>query len=86
MLPFDEGSDALFGITAPRANEDALASIRHEPSLKRYTSLSPRFTIPRDHVAAVMALAIQACRQRTAAKWKLPPDEAVVLEYVNNRP
>jgi hypothetical protein len=42
--------------------------------------------VPKDKLDAVFQLAIKACRERTLAHIKLPPDENFSVEYVTNKP
>jgi hypothetical protein len=94
-LKFDEESQALYDAIAPRFPEahfqDILAKL--EPKLpgegtllQRYENWRRGFVIPKDKLDAVFQLAIKACRERTLAHIKLPPNENFSVEYVTNKP
>ena len=52
----------------------------------RYEVFDTKFRIPPDRVPGVMTRALQACREQTIAHIRLPPEERVTVEYVNNKP
>ncbi len=94
-LKFDEESQALYDAVAPTFPEthfqEILAAL--EPKLpgegslvQRYENWRRAFVIPKDKLDAVFQLAIKACRERTLAHIKLPPEENFSVEYVTNKP
>ena len=94
-LKFDEESQALYDAVAPTFPEahfqEILATL--EPKLpgegsllQRYENWRRAFVIPKNKLDAVFRLAIKACRERTLAHIKLPPDENFSVEYVTNKP
>ena len=94
-LSFDEESQALYDVIAPRFSEshfqEILASLEAKlpgegPLLQRYENWRQAFVIPRDKLDTVFQLAIKACRERTLAHIKLPPNENFSVEYVSNKP
>jgi len=94
-LSFDEESQALYDVIAPRFSEshfqEILASLEAKlpgegPLLQRYENWRQAFVIPRDKLDTVFQLAIKACRERTLAHIKLPPSENFSVEYVSNKP
>ena len=94
-LKFDEESLALYDAIAPTFPESHFQEIlaRLEPKLpgqgpllQRYENWRRAFVIPKDKLDPVFQLAIKACRERTLAHIKLPPDENFSVEYVTNKP
>ena len=94
-LKFDEESQALYDAVAPTFPEshfqEVLATLEpklpgKEPLLQRYENWRRAFVIPKDKLDKVFQLAIKACRERTLAHIKLPPDENFSVEYVTNKP
>jgi hypothetical protein len=94
-LKFDEESQALYDAIAPRFPETHFEEIlaKLEPKLpgegtllQRYENWRRAFVIPKDKLDAVFQLAIKACRERTLAHIKLPPNEDFSVEYVTNKP
>jgi hypothetical protein len=94
-LKFDEESQALSDAVAPAFPEGHFQEIlaRLEPKLpgegpllQRYENWRRAFVLPKDKLDAVFQLAIKACRERTLAHIKLPPDENFSVEYVTNKP
>jgi hypothetical protein len=93
---FDQETEALFGVQVPpRYDQQRLAHIRSQIDAllpgrgglaERYSSFDQRFTVPPDHLPAVMDRALQGCRERTLAHMNLPPSEAVTVEYVHGKP
>ncbi|HMJ05298.1 MAG TPA: hypothetical protein VK474_03490, partial [Chthoniobacterales bacterium] len=55
------------------------------PLAQRYEAWRQRFIIPREKLDAVFQLAIKACRERTLAHIKLPPNESFTVEYVTGK-
>jgi len=94
-LKFDEESQALYDAVAPTFPETHFQEIlaRLEPKLpgegpllQRYENWRRAFVISKDKLDTVFQLAIKACRARTHAHIKLPPDENFSVEYVTNKP
>ena len=83
-LKFDEESQALYDAVAPRFLEthfqEILAKLESKlpgegTLLQRYENWRRAFVIPKDKLDTVFQLAIKACRERTLAHIKLPPNE-----------
>jgi hypothetical protein len=94
-LKFDEESQALYDAVAPTFPETHFQEIlaKLEPKLpgegsllQRYENWRQAFVIPKDKLDTVFQLAIKACRERTHAHIKLPPNENFSVEYVTNKP
>src|ERR1700757_2749169 len=94
-LKFDEESQALYDAVAPTFPEahfqEILARLEPKlpgegPLLQRYENWRRAFVLPKDKLDTVFQLAIKACRERTLAHIKLPPDENFSVEYVTNKP
>ena len=94
-LKFDEESQALYDAVAPKFPDSHFQEIlaKLEPKLpgegtvlQRYENWRRAFVIPKDKLDAVFQLAIKACRERTLAHIKLPPNENFSVEYVTNKP
>ncbi|PYJ23656.1 MAG: hypothetical protein DME99_02205 [Verrucomicrobia bacterium] len=94
-LKFDEESQALYDAIAPTFSETHFQEIlaRLEPKLpgegsllQRYENWRRAFVIPKDKLDTVFQLAIKACRERTVAHIKLPPNENFTVEYVTDKP
>jgi len=94
-LKFDEESQALYDAVAPRFLEthfqEILAKLESKlpgegTLLQRYENWRRAFVIPKDKLDTVFQLAIKACRERTLAHIKLPPNENFTVEYVTNKP
>jgi hypothetical protein len=94
-LKFNEESQALYDAVAPTFPEthfqEILATLEPKlpgdgPLLQRYEKWRQAFVIPKDKLDTVFQLAIKACRERTLAHIKLPPDENFSVEYVTNKP
>jgi hypothetical protein len=94
-LKFDEESQALYDAIAPSFPETHFQEIlaKLEPKLpgegtllQRYENWRRAFMIPKDKLDTVFQLAIKACRERTLAHIKLPPNENFSVEYVTNKP
>jgi hypothetical protein len=92
---FDEETLALFDLRLTPLDTNGLTIARMQIArllpgkgslAARYAALDENFTIPRERLPAVMARAIEACREQTQAHWQLPPDEKVTLEYVHDKP
>jgi hypothetical protein len=94
-LKFDEESQALYDAVAPTFPETHFQEIlaELEPKLpgegsllQRYENWRRAFVIPKEKLDKVFQLAIKACRERTYAHIKLPPNENFTVEYVTNKP
>src|SRR5947208_4202382 len=94
-LKFDEESQALYDAVAPKFSETPFQEILDslEPKLPgegslllRYENWRRAFVIPKDRLDTVFQLAIKACRERTLAHIKLPPNENFSGEYVTHKP
>jgi hypothetical protein len=94
-LKFDEESRAMYDAVAPSRPEADFANVlaRLEakipgqgPIVARYEEWRKPFMIPKEKLNAVFQLAIQACRERTLAHVKLPPNESFTIEYVTEKP
>jgi hypothetical protein len=94
-LKFDEESQALYDAVAPTFPETHFQEIlaKLEPKLpgegsllQRYENWRRAFVIPKEKLDKVFQLAIKACRERTLAHIKLPPNENFSVEFVTNKP
>jgi hypothetical protein len=92
-LSFDEESKALYDAVAPRHDEAHFQAMldKLEPRfpgsgslVDRYDAWRRAFVIPREKLDTVFQAAIAACRERTVAHVKLPPEHFTV-EYVTNK-
>ncbi len=92
---FDEESKDLFGVLAPRHPESYFKNEVHLlDSLlpgtgsipERFQQLESKFIIPKNKIDTIFKTAIAASRQRTLAKFTLPPEERFTLEYVTGKP
>jgi len=94
-LSFDEEARALYDVTPPTNTKQHFREILARldkalpgsgPVPARYTEFRKAFVIPRAQVDTVFKAAIAACRERTARRVTLPPDESFVVEYVTDTP
>ncbi|HZS16720.1 MAG TPA: hypothetical protein VFA51_02185 [Candidatus Udaeobacter sp.] len=94
-LKFDEESRDLYDSVAPTFPDthfqEILAKLESKipgdgPLLQRYEKWRRDFLIPKEELDTVFRLAIKACRERTIAHVKLPPNENFTVEYVTNKP
>ncbi len=95
-LTFDQETQSLFGLRIPpRYDRRPLARIRAELNLmlpgkgslaNRYLAFDSKFVVPPRRLPAVMARAIEGCRERTLTHIQLPPGEHITVEYVHNKP
>ena len=92
-LSFDEESKALYDAVAPHYDEAHFQTVldRLAPRfpgsgslVDRYDAWRRAFVIPREKLDTVFQAAIGACRERTLAHVKLPPEHFTV-EYVTNK-
>lgn len=93
-LKFDEESRVIYDAVAPTHTEAEFQAILDQLAVKlpgegplapRYEEWRKRFIIPKEKLDAVFQLAIKACRERTLAHIKLPPDESFTVEYVTGK-
>jgi len=93
-LTFDEESKALYDAVAPTNGEAHFQAIVDELDpllpgggslIERWSAYRSGFVIPPEKLDAVFRIAIEACRQRTAAHLTLPEREAFNLEYVTDK-
>ena len=93
-LTFDEESRALYDAVAPTHDDDHFQRIIDslEPLLpgdgtliERWETFRSAYVIPPDKLDAVFRAAIDACKERTAARFDLPPGESFNLEYVTDK-
>ncbi|MGI9088675.1 MAG: hypothetical protein ACR2HH_13205 [Chthoniobacterales bacterium] len=94
-MKFDDESRALYDAVAPTLSEAHFQKVLteleqkipgHGPLFARYEEWRKAFAIPKEKLATVFELAIKACRERTLAYVKLPPNESFTVEYVTNKP
>lgn len=89
---FDERTSQYFGLTIAGESlidhrEEIGALLPGHGSLaQRYAKFDQQFLVPPDRLPAVMARAIQGCRDQTLRHLRLPAGEAVRVEYVHNKP
>lgn len=91
---FDEESELLYDAVAPHLDADTfdtlLADLEAElpgegTVTERYNVFRDQFIIPPDKLDAVFRVAIEECKQRTAAHFALPDTESFTLEYVTDK-
>ena len=94
-LGFDEESRALYGVAAPKGDEEHFQMVigrldsllpGRGPMAARYTAWRRGFIVPTEKLDTVFRAAIAACRERTAKQMSLPPGESFTLEYVTGKP
>jgi hypothetical protein len=94
-LSFDEESRRLYGVVAPRHDEDhyrnALravdAATPGEGTLQdRAEALRQQSIVPPNRLDAVLRRGLQECRERTAKHIALPAGETFSIEYVRGEP
>jgi hypothetical protein len=94
-LSFDEESRALYGVAAPKGDEEHFRMVIGRldsllpgsgPVSARYTAWRRGFIVPTAKLDTVFKAAIAACRERTLAHMTLPPGESFTLEYVTGKP
>jgi hypothetical protein len=95
LKPFDDESNTFFNFVPLHADSahgaNARAALnkilpgRGKPAA-RYAAFHHRLAIPSDRLPSVFSIALNACRERTAAHIALPPDEKVDIEFVSNKP
>jgi hypothetical protein len=93
-LSFDEESKALYDAVSPSYPESHYQGVldrldKRFPGsgslVERYDAWRRAFVIPREKLDTVFQAAIAACRERTLAHVKLPPDEHFTVEYVTGK-
>jgi hypothetical protein len=91
---FDEESKALYEAVAPTYPESHFQQVldrleKRFPGngalVDRYEAWRRAFVIPREKLDTVFQAAIGACRERTLAHVKLPPEEHFTVEYVTSK-
>ncbi len=94
-LPFDVESQRLFDAQAPTHDEAYFADMLKEldaalpgagSTSERYVAYREKMIIPPAKLDAVFKRAVAACRERTLAHIKLPPEETFTVEYVKDKP
>jgi hypothetical protein len=92
---FDEESQELFGVKAPKYDEEHYRKLVSELDKalpgnasipERFQKLASKFIIPKEKVDTVFRKAIEEARRITLSKMKLPGDESFTLEYVTDKP
>jgi hypothetical protein len=92
---FDQKTSAYFGLTVPTAAPRNTEQGRREIDrllagtgslAQRYAAFDRQFLVPVDRLPAVMARAVQGCRDQTLQHLQLPAGETVQVEYVHNKP
>ncbi len=96
---FDEESRALYDAVAPVNSEEHFQELLDELDKRlaaegftegslhqRFEAFRADFEIPPEKLDAVFQRAIDACRERTAARIELPEGESFVVEYVKDEP
>jgi hypothetical protein len=93
-LTFDQESRALYDAVAPTQSDEHFQQIIDslEPLLpgsgtltERWQAFRSAYVIPSDKLDAVFRAAIEACKERTAARLDLPTAENFNLEYVTDK-
>lgn len=94
--PFDDESRSYFGVVVAK-DDDAparqvirakIAKLVGGPanSAAAYARYDAQFTVPADHVPAVMKAALDQCRAMTVSHMALPASEHIDVEYVTHKP
>ncbi len=92
---FDEESKELFGVIAPKHDEDYFKAIvaRLDRALPgkgtiadRFQAMANHFIIPKNKLDTVFKTAIAEARKRTMAHYELPASESFSLEFVKDKP
>ena len=93
---FDAETKASFGVVVPASyDRSAIASVQSELQqllpgtgslAERYQAFDNRFIVQPKLIPAVMARALEACREATRNHLTLPAGESVTVEYVRNKP
>ena len=98
QMSFDQESQALYDATAPVLDADFFQEVLDQldthlvdegftegSTLERLEAFREQFIIPPKQVDAVFRAAIDACRERTAARLELPEGESFTVEYVKDK-
>lgn len=90
-MPFDEEAKRVYGIDAGAYDESSLASERVKqldellsgtgPVPFRVAKYRNQFVVPADKREKIFARAMEECRKRTLAHWKLPDDERLEVQF-----
>lgn len=92
---FDAEAAAIFGIAPARIDMAAQAAARQSlaallpgsgPLAQRVMAYRRRFALPPDKRKAVFARALAECRARTLARWPLPAQEHLDIEWTSRVP
>jgi hypothetical protein len=92
---FDEESRALFGVTLPPLDDEAVRAAHAELDhlipgrgslAARYESFERRQLVPAGLMRTVFERALTACRERTPGDLRLPAGEGVEVTYVSDTP
>ncbi|MGE5315160.1 MAG: hypothetical protein ACM3Q4_10730 [Acidobacteriota bacterium] len=93
-MSFDEESQALYDVVAPKFPEEHFQAILNELDgllpgsgsiSDRYIAFKNHFIIQKDDLDVVFGTAIGECRSRTKKHIRLPEQESFTVEYVNNK-
>lgn len=94
-ITFDQEASVYFGLTVRARDESRLDAIRAEidrllpgkgSAAERYAAFDEKFLVPPDRLPAVIARAMQGCRDQTRDHLRLPGGEGVTIEYVHDKP
>jgi hypothetical protein len=92
---FEQEALDYFGLTIPEFDPGRMNPTRTQldrllagsgPLAARYAAFDEKFLVPSDRLPAVMARAIQGCRDQTLSHLRLPAGEGVTVEYVQDKP
>jgi hypothetical protein len=93
-VPFDEEANRVYGIDASAYDEPSLASERVKqldellpgtgPVPFRVAKYRNQFVVPADKREKIFARAMEECRKRTLAHWKLPDDERLDVQFTRD--
>jgi len=94
-ISFDDESQLLFGVRAPKNDEDYFMSVLKDIDelipgkdglALRINNFKNQFTIKPEYLEIVFNAAIDECRRRTLKYINLPKNEKFTLEYVTDKP
>ncbi|MEQ1581319.1 MAG: hypothetical protein ABL964_12050 [Steroidobacteraceae bacterium] len=94
-LPFAEEARKLYGVDLPQVDNAANAALIKELDTLltgtgtlafRLASFQNQLVIPADKRKAVFDRALEECRARTKAHWKLPDNEQLTVEWSRSVP
>lgn len=93
-MPFDEEAKRVYGIDPGAYDEPGLAAERVEqldellsgtgPVPFRVAKYRNQFVVPADKREKIFARAMEECRKRTLAHWKLPDDERLDVQFTRD--